>query len=164
MPRRNDAEPRRTARGTSRGDHVPALFSTEMDNSVVGQPGRHGRSPASGAGSPRTPARNSRRRLDLVADGTPNRSDDGSGVRTPRNGSGARRRSVDVQPDEDGPDEDYNPDAFLESLKAPREPMLLQMASYLSAKDETIAALQPGQGRTGQAQDAGGHSQLRRHR
>jgi len=80
--------------------------------------------------------------LDLIADGTPNRSDNGSGVRTPRTGGSARRRSVDVRPDEDGPDEDYNPDAFLESLKATREPMLLQMASYLSAKDETIAALQ----------------------
>jgi hypothetical protein len=80
--------------------------------------------------------------LDLVADGTPNRSDDGSGVRTPRTGGSARHRSVDVQPAEDGPDEDYNPDAFLDSLKASNEPMLLQMATYLSAKDKTIAALQ----------------------
>ena len=134
--------PRRTARGTSRGDRVPALFSAEMDNSAAGQPGRRGRSPASRAGLPRTPARNSRRRLDLVADGTPNRSDDGSGVRTPRTSGGDRRPNVEGQPVEDGPDDDYNPNEFLDSLKASEQPMLLQMAAYLSAKDETIAALQ----------------------
>ena len=134
--------PSRTRRGTSRGDRVPALFSAEMDNSVAAQPGRRGRSPASGAGSPRTSARNSRRRLDLVADGTPNRSNDGSGARTPRTGGGDQRPNVEGQPIGDGPDNDYNPDEFLDSLKASEQPMLLQMAAYLSAKDETIAALQ----------------------
>ena len=78
----------------------------------------------------------------MGAASSPNRSDDGSGAQTPRTGGGDWRHNVEGQPAEEGPDNDYNPDEFLDSLKASEQPMLLQMAAYLSAKDETIAALQ----------------------
>jgi hypothetical protein len=66
----------------------------------------------------------------------------GSGARTPRTGGGDRRPNVEDQPDEEGPDNDFNPDAFLDSLKASDQPMLKQFVAYLSAKDETISVLQ----------------------
>ena len=87
-----------------------------MDNSAVANPGRRGRSPSSRKSSPR--GKSSRRRLDLDPAGSPNRSNDGSGARTPRTGGGDRRPNVEDQPAEEGPDNDYNPDDFLDSLKA----------------------------------------------
>ena len=121
------------------GGRVPALFSAAMDNSGVANPGRRARS-SSPKSSPR--GKSSRRRLDLSAAASTNQSNDGSGARTPRTGSGDRRPNVEDQPVEDGPDNHNNSDEFLDSLKASEQPMLLQMAAYLSAKDETIAALQ----------------------
>ena len=88
-----------------------------MDNSGAANPGRRGRSPSSPKGSPR--GKTSRRRLDLESCGSPNQSNDGSSARTPRTGGGGRRRNVEDQPAEEGPDNNYNPDAFLDSLKAP---------------------------------------------
>ena len=89
---------------------------------------------------PTPPVCHTRRRL--VEDGTPTQPRNGSGVRTPRTGGGARHPTIDAHPDEDEPDEDYNPEAFLDSLKASNQPILKQFAAYLSAKDETITALQ----------------------
>ena len=87
-----------------------------MDNSGAANPNRRGRSPSPRKASPR--GKSSRRRLDLSASGSPNRSNDGSGARTPRTGGGDRRPNVEDQPAEEGPDNDYNPDDFLDSLKA----------------------------------------------
>ena len=50
--------------------------------------------------------------------------------------------NVEDQPGEEGPGNDFNPDAFLDSLKASDQPMLKQFAAYLSAKDEIISVLQ----------------------
>ena len=111
-----------------------------MDNSYVANPNRRGRLPSLHTGSPRD--RTSRRRLDLGATSSPNRSDDGSSARTPRTDGGGWRSNVEVQPDEDGPDNDFNPDTFLNTLEAFDQPMLEQSASYLKAKDETISVLQ----------------------
>ena len=108
--------PRRNTRGSPTGGRVPALFSAAMDNSDVANPNRRGRSPSSRTGSPRD--RTSRRRLDLGAASSPNRSDDGSGAQTPSTGGGGRRPNVEDQPGEEGPNNDFNPDAFLDSLKA----------------------------------------------
>jgi hypothetical protein len=78
----------------------------------------------------------------LGAASSPNRSDDGSSARTPRTGGGGPRSNVEDHPDEDGPDNDFNPDTFRNTLKASDQPMLRQFAAYLSAKDETIFVLQ----------------------
>ena len=60
----------------------------------------------------------------------------------PHTGGGGRRRNIMGQPAEEGPANNYNLDVFLDSLKASDQPMLKQFAAYLSAKDETISALQ----------------------
>ena len=111
-----------------------------MDDSGAANPNRRGRSPSSRKGSPR--GKTSRRRLNLESSGSPNQSNDGSGARTPRTGGGDRRRNVQDQPAEDGPDNNCNPDEFLDSLKASDEPMLQKFAAYLSTKNEIISALQ----------------------
>ena len=46
------------------------------------------------------------------------------------------------QPDGEGPDNDFNPDTFLNTLEASDQPMMKQFASYLKAKDKTISVLQ----------------------
>ena len=132
--------PRRNTRGSPTGGRIPALFSSAMDNFEIANPNRRGRSPSSRTGSPRD--RTSRRRLDLGAASSPHRSDDGSSARMPRTGGGGRRSNVEDQPDEEGPDNDFNPDAFLSTPEASDQPMLKQFSSYLKAKDETISVLQ----------------------
>ena len=74
--------------------------------------------------------------------GSPNRSNDGSGARTPRTGGGGRRPNVEDQPNEDGSDNNDNSDEFIDSLKASEDPMMLKFAEYLSAKDKAISDLQ----------------------
>ena len=111
-----------------------------MDDSGAANPGCRGRSPSSHKSSPH--GKTSRRRPNLESFGSPNQSNDGSGAQTPRTGGGDRCRNVEGQPAGEGPDNDYNPDAFVDSLKASDQPMLEQFAAYLSAKDETISALQ----------------------
>ena len=97
-------------------------------------------SPSSGASAPR--GRSARRCLALGGASSPNRSDDGSGAMTLRTGGGGRRHNVADHFDEDGPDNDFNPETFLNSLAASNEPMLKQFGAYLKAKDETISVLQ----------------------
>ena len=133
--------PRRSVRITpTGGDRIPPLFSPAMDNSAVANPGRRARSPSPRKGTPR--GKNSRRRLELDSSGSPNRSNDGSGARTPRTGGGDRRPNVEDRPDEDGSDNNDNSDEFIDSLKASDDPMLHKFAAYLSAKDKTISTLQ----------------------
>ena len=76
------------------------------------------------------------------ASGSPNRSNDGSGARTPRTGGGDRRPNVEDQPAEDGPDNNDNSDEFIDSLKASDDPMMHKFAAYLSAKDKAISSLE----------------------
>ena len=109
--------PRRSGRLTpTGGNRIPALFSSTMDNTGAANPSRRARSPSSRKSSPS--GKSSRRRLDLESSSSPNQSNDGSGARTPRTGGGDRRPNVEDQPAEEGPDNDYNPDEFLDSLKA----------------------------------------------
>ena len=122
------------------GSRIPALFSGAMDNSGVANPNRRGCSPSSGASTPR--GRSARRRLASGAASSPNRSDGGSGARTPRTGGGGRRPNVDDQHDDNGADNDFNPETFLNTLAASDQPMLKQFGAYLAAKDETISVLQ----------------------
>ena len=106
----------------------------------MANPNRRGRSPSCGnASTPR--GRSARRRLALGAASSPNRSDDGSGARTPRTGGGGRRPNVADHSDEDDPDDDLNPETFPNSLAASGQPMLKQFGAYLEAKDETISVL-----------------------
>ena len=65
----------------------------------------------------RTP-RQARRRLTSGDAISPNRSNDGSCARSPRTGGGGRRPDVADRSDEDGPDDDFNPETFLDSLVA----------------------------------------------
>ena len=102
----------------------PALFSGVMDNSGAANSNRPGRLPSSGSGTPR--GRSARKRPTLGAASSPNRSDDGSGAQMPRTGGGDRCPNVDGQPDEDGPDDDFNPATFLSTLAASDQPMLNQ--------------------------------------
>ena len=131
MPR----EPRRSGRITPTGSgRIPPLFSPAMDNSAVANPGRRARSPSPRKGTPR--GKNSRRRLELDASGSPNRSNDGSSARTPCTGGGDRRPNVEDRPVEDGPDNNDNSDEFIDPLKASDDPMMHKFAAYLSAKDK----------------------------
>ena len=112
-----------------------------MDNSAVANPNRRGRSPSS-SNANTTRGRSARGRLALGDASSPNRSNDGSGARTPRIGGGDRRPNVADHSDEDGPDNDFNPETFFNSLAASDQPMLKQFGAYLKAKDETISVLQ----------------------
>ena len=132
---------RRSARlSPTGGGLVPALFSAAMDNSGVANPGRRARSSSPRKSSPR--GKSSRRRLDLSATGSPNRSNDESGARTPRTGGGDRRPNVEDQPVEDGSDNNDNSDEFIDSLKASDDPMMHKLAAYLTAKDKAISSLE----------------------
>ena len=128
--------PRRSPRRSPSGTRVPAVFFGAMDNSAAANPNRRGRSPS--PGTTRT-SRGARRRLDMADANSPNRSNDGSGARSPRNGGGGRRPDVADQPDEDGPDNDFNPETFLNTLAPSGQPMPKQFGAYLKAKDETIS-------------------------
>ena len=55
----------------------------------------------------------------------------------PSNGGGGGRRWIADRPDEDGPDDDFNPETFLNTLSA--SVSLQQFGAYLKAKDETIS-------------------------
>ena len=130
---------RRSTRWSPAGTRLPELFSTAVDNSALANPNRRGRSPSSC--NARTP-RCARRRLALGDAASPNRSNDGSSARSPRNGGGGGRPRIANRPDEDGPDNDFNPETFLSTLAASDQPMLQQFGAYLKAKDETISVLQ----------------------
>ena len=130
--------PRRSTRGSPSRNRIPELFSGAMGNSAAANPNRRGRSPS--PGTTRTPSV-ARRRLALGDANSPNRSNDGSGARSPCTGGGRRRPNVDDQPDEDGLDSDFNPETFLNTLAASDQPMLKQFGAYLKAKDETISVL-----------------------
>ena len=107
--------PRRSVRlSPTGGGRVPALFSSTMDNTAAANPGRRARSPSPHMNS--SCGESSRRRLDLGASGSPNRSNDGSDARTPRTGGGDQRPNVDDQPVEDGHDNNDNSDEFIDPL------------------------------------------------
>ena len=125
---------------TPTGNCNPALFSLLMDNSGAVNLGCRAHSPSSCKSSPSD--KSSCRRLDLDPSGSPNQSNDGSGARMPRTGGGDRHPNIQGQPVEDSPNNDYNLDECLDSLKASDKPMLQKFAAYLSAKDKTISTLE----------------------
>ena len=92
--------PHRLARTSPSGTPVSRLFFMEVENSAAVRPNRRGRLPS--PGTARTP-RDPRRRPDLVDANSPNRPNDGSRARSPRNGGGGKRPRVADHPDEDGP-------------------------------------------------------------
>ena len=120
--------PRRSTRGSPSGNRIPAVFSGAMGNSAAANPNRRGRSPSPGTNRTLPVAR---RRLALGDANSPNRSNDGSGARSPCTGGGRRRPNVADQPDEDGPDNDFNPETFLNTLAASDQPMPKQFARIL---------------------------------
>ena len=129
--------PRRSTRISPFGTRIPQLFPAAVDNSGPANPNCRGRSPS--LSNARTPP-SARRRLALGEAVSPNRSNDGSSARSPRNGGGGGRPPIADCPDEDGPDNDFNPETFLSTL--PASDQLQQFGAYLKAKDETISVLQ----------------------
>ena len=121
--------PRRSTRTSPSGTRIPELFSTAVDNSATARPNPRGRSPS--PGNARSP-RGAHRRLDLVEAVSPNRSNDGSSARSPRNGGGGGRPRIADRPHGDGPDDDFNPETFLSTLSASDQPMLQQLGAYLA--------------------------------
>ena len=131
--------PRHLARTSPSGTRVPELLSMAVDNSAAANPIRCGRSP-----SPSTTCtpRGARRRLALDEAASSDRSNDGSRTRSPRDGSGGGRPRIADHPNEDGPDNDFNPETFLNTLSAFDQPMLQQFGAFCKAKDESISVLQ----------------------
>ena len=121
------------------GTCSPELFSTAVDNSALANPNRRGRLPS--PGNTHTPL-GAHRRLALGEATSPNRSNDGSSTRSPCTGGGGERPRVADRPDEDGPDDQFDLETFLNTLTASDQPMLKQFGVCLKAKGETISVLQ----------------------
>ena len=98
-----------------------------VDNLAAANPNRRGQSIS---GNTRAP-RGARRRLALGEANSSNRSNDGSPARSPRTSGGGGRPHVADCPDEDGLDDQFDLETFLNTPMASDHPMLKHFGVYL---------------------------------
>ena len=118
----------RSPRGSLAGTRIVDVFSTAVYDSFATNPNCCPRSFSPGN------ARSSyaRRWLAIGATTSPPSPNDGSSARSPRAGGGGRRTPIADRPDEDNSDDQLDQEAFLNTLAASGQLMLISLLKSFS--------------------------------